>query len=320
MKRNPVLTEELSQPADAVRVAIVQAEAEKAKAEAEKAKAEAEKAKAEADRVRAGANPASDFSTAQAEKAETAREAEERAKQDAEKRLKAEAEKAKQWRLKVDEAQAKGREYADRAEFKWSLSAVDNPMTDDKDYTVASEQPNGTGAVANIEWTCPNPGQVTFVATLRQASDPDSPLGLPEFADGYIAGNKRINDEPAFPTHFQMQKFRNRILVSTLASLPSAPPALPPISKPAARWRTRRPWPPTKVSGRPSSTIAREMRSRLTKSSGLRFEALSRRNCQFYAMETGHDGGVDGTTRAEVLPLFSPGIKRPSQPAVERPQ
>ena len=31
-------------------------------------------------------------------------------------------------------------------------------------------------------------------------------------------------------------------------------------------------------------------------------------------------GGVDGTTRAEVLPLFSPGIKRPSQPAVERPQ
>jgi hypothetical protein len=92
-------------------------------------------------------------------------------------------------------------------------------MTDDKDYTVASVQPNGRGAVADIEGTCQNPGQVAFVATLRQVSDPDSPLGLPDFGDSYIAGTKRINDEPAFPTHFEMEKFRNRILISKLTSL-----------------------------------------------------------------------------------------------------
>jgi hypothetical protein len=60
---------------------------------------------------------------------------------------------------------------------------------------------------------------VTFVATLHDASDPNSPLGLPDFTPGQIAGNKRINDDPAFPTRFPIQKFRNSILVSTLLSL-----------------------------------------------------------------------------------------------------
>jgi hypothetical protein len=92
-------------------------------------------------------------------------------------------------------------------------------MTDDKDYTVASAQLNGTGAVANVEGTCQKPGRVTFVATLADISDRNSPLGLPDFAGGYIAGSKRINDDPLFPTHFPTQKFRNRILVSTLSSL-----------------------------------------------------------------------------------------------------
>jgi hypothetical protein len=52
---------------------------------------------------------------------------------------------------------------------------------------------------------------------------------------------------------------------------PSAPRASPPISKPAALWRTRKPWPRTKVRAQPSSTIARTTRSRSMRSSGLRF-------------------------------------------------
>jgi hypothetical protein len=92
-------------------------------------------------------------------------------------------------------------------------------MTDDKDYTVASAQPNGTGAIANVEGTCPKPGRVTFVATLSDVTDLNSPLGLPDFVPGYIAGNKRINDDPQFPVRFPAQKYRNSILVSTLLSL-----------------------------------------------------------------------------------------------------
>jgi Putative peptidoglycan binding domain len=140
-------------------------------------------------------------------------------KQEAENaRLEAEADAAKEWRRKIDEARVKGGQYADKSEFKWSLSEIDNPMTDDKDYTVASAQLNGTGAIANVEGTCQKPGRVTFVATLNDI-DPASPLGLPDFTPGYIAGMKRINDDPAFSVSFPTQKFRNSILLSTLLSL-----------------------------------------------------------------------------------------------------
>jgi hypothetical protein len=120
---------------------------------------------------------------------------------------------------KVDEARAKGGQYAEKAEFKWSLSETDDPMTDDKDYTVASTQPNGKGAVATVEGECAKPGRVAFVATLLDASDAKSPLALPDFNNEYIAGMKRINDELAFPTHFPTQKFRNNVVVATLISL-----------------------------------------------------------------------------------------------------
>ena len=146
--------------------------------------------------------------------------AEAKAKQDAENaRLEAEAKAAKQWRQKVDEARVKGGQYAEKAEFKWSLSETDDPMTDDKDYTVASTQPNGKGAVATVEGECAKPGRVAFVATLLDASDAKSPLALPDFNNEYIAGMKRINDEQAFPTHFPTQKFRNNVVVATLISL-----------------------------------------------------------------------------------------------------
>ena len=57
------------------------------------------------------------------------------------------------------------------------------------------------------------------------------------------------------------------------AAIPSAPRASPPILKPAARWRTRKPWPRTKVRAPPSSMIAPAMRSRSMRSSGLRFDS-----------------------------------------------
>ena len=47
---------------------------------------------------------------------------------------------------------------------------------------------------------------------------------------------------------------------SRSAATPSGPPALPPTSKPAARLKTLRPWPHTKVPGPPSSMIAPAMR------------------------------------------------------------
>jgi peptidoglycan hydrolase-like protein with peptidoglycan-binding domain len=146
--------------------------------------------------------------------------AEEKAKKDAENaRLEAEAKAAKEWRLKVEEAQTKGGQYAEKADSKWSLNEADNPMTDDKDYIVSSQQSNGKGVAATIEGTCEKPGRVAFVATLGDAQDLKSPLGLPDFQDGYIAGNKRINDTPLFATRFQSQKFRNSILISALTSL-----------------------------------------------------------------------------------------------------
>jgi hypothetical protein len=188
------------------RVARLAAEA-KAKQDAENVRLEAE-AKAKQD------------AQAAAERREKQAAAEAKAKQDAENaRLEAEAKAAKQWRQKVDEARVKGGQYAEKAEFKWSLSETDDPMTDDKDYTVASTQPNGKGAVATIDGECAKPGRVAFVATLLDASDAKSPLALPDFNNEYIAGMKRINDEPAFPTHFPTQKFRNNVVVATLISL-----------------------------------------------------------------------------------------------------
>jgi hypothetical protein len=160
---------------------------------------------------------------AEAKARQEAEIAEAKAKQEAEiARLQAEAEAARQWQLKVDEAQAKGKQYADKAEWKWSLSEVANPMTDDNDYTVSSVQRNRKGAVAEIEGTCQKPGEVTFVATLNE-EDTDDPLGLPDFANGYIAGTKRLNDDPPFPTRFQNQKnYRNQIFLARLTSSHSA--------------------------------------------------------------------------------------------------
>jgi len=152
-------------------------------------------------------------------KAAQAAEEAKRKQEEEDRRLEAEAEAAKQWRLRVDEARVKGLQYADKADFKWSLSETDNPMTDDKDYTVTSVQPNGKGAVAFIDGTCQKPGRVSFVATLQDASDFKSSLGLPDFDRGYIAGNKRVNDDAPFPVRFPTQKFRNSILASTLTSL-----------------------------------------------------------------------------------------------------
>ncbi len=145
---------------------------------------------------------------------------EERRKQEAQtRRLEAEAEAARQWRLKVDEARVKGQQYADKADFKWSLSETDNPMTDEKEYTVSSVQLNGHGAVATVEGTCQKPGRVEFLTTLEDASDPRRALALPDYDRGYIAGNKRVNDDPPFPARFPTQKFRNSILVSALQSV-----------------------------------------------------------------------------------------------------
>jgi peptidoglycan hydrolase-like protein with peptidoglycan-binding domain len=143
------------------------------------------------------------------------REAQEKADRD---RREAEAQAAKQWRLKIDRAHVLGEQSATKSELKWSLSETDNPMTDDKDYTVASAQPNGTGAIAKVEGSCPKPGRVTFVAVLTEVSG-QTPLGLPDSGAGYIAGYKRLNDDPPQPVHFEMQKYRNRILLSTLVSL-----------------------------------------------------------------------------------------------------
>jgi hypothetical protein len=183
-------------------------EAREARAAAEaKAKQDALAAKAAAEeKAREDARIAAERRAAQAA-------AEAKAKKDAEiARLEAEAEAAKRWRLKIEEAQTKGVQYAEKAEFKWSLSEVDNPMTDDKDYTVTSGQTNGKGAIARIEGTCRRPGQVTFIATLGDAESNTS-LGLPGSGTGYVPGNKRINDEPVFPVRFATQTFRNEILI-----------------------------------------------------------------------------------------------------------
>ena len=225
--------------ADAAAAAKANAEAARLTAEANAAKvkkdaldaqaaadaAAAAKANAEAARLTAEANAAKVKKTPWTRRpphdaaAAAKAAADDKAKHDAaDARLKADAEAAKQWGMKVDEARTRGTKYAEAGDTKWSLSEIDNPMIDDKDYSVTSVQLNKKGAVAKIEGTCRSPGQVTFVATLGDNEDPNSPLGLPDFAAGYVAGNKRINDDVAFPTRFQSPKFRNTIQLATLTS------------------------------------------------------------------------------------------------------
>jgi peptidoglycan hydrolase-like protein with peptidoglycan-binding domain len=150
--------------------------------------------------------------------AQDARAAEEaKRKQEAEnRRLEAEAEAARQWHLRVDEARVKGLQYADTADSKWSLSETDNPMTDDKDYTVTSVQSNGKGALAVIDGTCQKPGRVAFGATLHDASDSQSSLGLPDFDHGYIAGNKRVNVIHLFQCGFRHRNLETVFLFRRL--------------------------------------------------------------------------------------------------------
>jgi Putative peptidoglycan binding domain len=144
--------------------------------------------------------------------------AEEKARRDAEDaRIAAEAEAAKEWRERADEARAKGPQFAEQTGIKWSLSEEKDLMTDDFDYTVRSVQSNGHGAQATVVGSCQK-SRVVFLATLSE-SNGGEPIGLPTFENMNIVGDKRINDDPVFTTHFRTDKFRNRIVVSTLASL-----------------------------------------------------------------------------------------------------
>jgi peptidoglycan hydrolase-like protein with peptidoglycan-binding domain len=197
-----------------------QARAERAEAEA-RAKQEAEqRARIETERRAAQAEADRKASEEAERKRLEAIAAEKRAREEAERRrLEAEAEAAKEWARRVDEARTKGVPYAAQAGAKWTLSEKPNPMTDDNDYTVRSVQPNGSGAEALIEGTCQKPGRVVFLATLNETGDHSNPLGLPTFQNGAIVGEKRINDEPAFPRAFPNDIFKNRIIVSTLSSL-----------------------------------------------------------------------------------------------------
>jgi Putative peptidoglycan binding domain len=148
---------------------------------------------------------------------EARREAEQRAKQEVEdrerKRLEEEAKKATEWRLKIDEAQAKGADYLKRVDTEWSLDEKINPMTDDPDYTVTSIQQNEFGALAQVEGVCSGQ-QVVFEATLHDAKDRGVPLGLPRSTAAGIIGNKRINDYMVFPTSFPVGRWSNKIIIS----------------------------------------------------------------------------------------------------------
>jgi hypothetical protein len=91
-----------------------------------------------------------------------------------------------------------------------------NPMTEEKEYTVSSTQPNGSGAVANIKGACLK-DHVVFQATLQDANDPKRPLAFITSTEGAVVGNKRINDDPVFAATFPTVRWRNRIVVSTLS-------------------------------------------------------------------------------------------------------
>jgi peptidoglycan hydrolase-like protein with peptidoglycan-binding domain len=130
------------------------------------------------------------------------------------KRLEDEAEKAAEWRRRIDQAQKKGPEYADKVpDLKWSLQESTNPKSDEHDYTVSSRQTNGTGALAAVDGACLK-DQVLFGATLHDADDSRIPLGFSKSSAGGIIGNKRINDDSVFATNFPLDKWSNRIVVS----------------------------------------------------------------------------------------------------------
>jgi peptidoglycan hydrolase-like protein with peptidoglycan-binding domain len=132
------------------------------------------------------------------------------------KRLEEEVARATARRQKIEEAKKKGEEYAKReASLSWSLSERDNPMTDEKEYTVSSIQLENSVA-ASVEGKCQK-NKVYFEATILDAKDPNTPLGIPGHRSGGIVGNKRINDETAFPATFPTSGFRNRIVMTQLS-------------------------------------------------------------------------------------------------------
>ena len=132
------------------------------------------------------------------------------------KRLEDEAAKAADWRRKIEEAQRKGSEYAAKEKIIWSLQKRVNPMTDQDEYTASSIQSNDGGVAASVDGTCQK-AQVTFLATLADAKDPNTPLGIPGFKGDGTVGNKRINDDSVFPIMFPNETFRNRIVISRLS-------------------------------------------------------------------------------------------------------
>jgi peptidoglycan hydrolase-like protein with peptidoglycan-binding domain len=180
-------------------------EAADAKARADAVVAQA----AAAEKIKQDAQIAAERQAAQAA-------ADENAKRD---RVEAESDAAKEWGRRVEAAREKGTQYADQARTKWSLSEQNNPMTDEKDYTVTSVQPNEKGAKALIEGSCiRKPGRVVFLASLNEMADRNTPLALPTFENMTIVGDKRINDDGIVPTRFKNDTFRNRIVVATLSS------------------------------------------------------------------------------------------------------
>jgi len=141
-------------------------------------------------------------------------EAQRRAEQD---RMDRERRRLEDLRERIETAKKEGPKYANKIrDLTWSLAENMNPMTEEKEYTVSSTQPNGSGAVAIIKGACLK-NQVVFDATLKDANDPTRPLGIFTSPKGEIIGNKRINDDPVFATTFPTVKWRNRIRVSTLS-------------------------------------------------------------------------------------------------------
>jgi hypothetical protein len=71
-----------------------------------------------------------------------------------------------------------------------------------------------------IEGSCiRKPGRVVFLALLNEMADRNTPLGLPNFENMTIVGDKRINDDRIVSTRFTNDTFRNRVVVATLSSL-----------------------------------------------------------------------------------------------------
>jgi hypothetical protein len=195
-----------------------QARADRAAAEA-KARQDALEAQRQAEEAVAKARQ--DALEAQKRAEDQAKRDEEKRQQDQiereNKRREDEANRAKAWSEKIEEAKTKGPEYAARVrDIEWYLSERMNPMSEEIEYKVYSTQPNGGGAVASIEGACVK-NRVEFQATLLDAADSTRPLGFSTSAGGSVIGNKRINDGPIVPANFPTGKWRNRMVVTTLA-------------------------------------------------------------------------------------------------------